>query len=187
MILLDTPQNPTQLTLMAVNRNHADKHQEKAKPQLQTCFRDSTGTGTGAEPHRHAQGGKREQGNSVTPSARKHIFPLLTALLHLLCSPSAIPSCQRHQSPCAGLRAVRKALTAATSAPQKATFSLALPQTNQHPLPTPTSAPALRLRAETFVATPPSSSSQQSRTGSSVWKGLEAFEMPSDPPSPKRI
>lgn len=34
LILLDTPQDPTQLTLMAVEGKHTCKHWEKVKPQV---------------------------------------------------------------------------------------------------------------------------------------------------------
>lgn len=37
-----------------------------------------------------------EQRNRVTLPFQKHIFPLLSVLLHTLSYPSAIPSCCRH-------------------------------------------------------------------------------------------
>lgn len=44
LILLDTPPDPTQLTLMAVEGKHTRKRWEEATPQAQSHFRSSMWT-----------------------------------------------------------------------------------------------------------------------------------------------
>ena len=89
LILLDTPQDPTQLTLMAVERKHTHKHWEKAKPQVQTCFRYCMWTCAGAVPaHTHTgwKNGAKESGHTFISEAR---FPLtLSTIAH-----SPLPQC----------------------------------------------------------------------------------------------
>lgn len=78
-----------QLTLMAVERQDTRQHWEKAKPQVQTCFRYCTvqeqrlrKTCTGWE------NGAEESGHAFIPKA---CFPALPAQLSTPCYPSAIP------------------------------------------------------------------------------------------------
>lgn len=177
LILLDTPQNPTQLTLMAVNRNHTRKHEEKAKPQLQTCFRDSMGPQEQnlTKTHRVAKGAG-EWGHTFSSAAHFPLAPSITALALLPLRHSQLSA--PLQSLCWPLCTAEGLNSSDFSSPKDNPPPGSLPNKPASP-PSTHLSPCAQKPLWQRSPTPAHSKAKQ--------PGLEAFEMPSDPPSPKRI